>query len=129
MYSVPTLTPCRVSSSHNAGYLLKNSFSTAIKWAMSNFMRNVAMPSSCKALAIGAYVDGPSPRAWACCFVNKIIACLCWSVPAWSLMLLTRTDSAPMIHLSLKFRLPVMFSNVAHVEHFKAVTFFPPTSH
>ena len=56
---------------------------------------------------------------------------LCWSVPTFSLMLLTRTDSAPTIHLSLKFRLLVMlFQNIAHVEHFDAVNvaFFPTNS-
>ena len=73
VYSAPTLTPCHASSSHNTGYLLKDSFSTAIKLGMLNFTRNLAMPLSgiyCRPLAIGAYVEGPSLRAMACCFVN-----------------------------------------------------------
>ena len=38
------------------------------------------------------------------------IACVCWSFRAWSRTLLVRTESAPLIHLSLKFFFPLILS-------------------
>ena len=50
---------------------------------------------------------------------------MCCSFWAWSQTLLNLTESAPTIHLSLKFFLPLIFSmNLLHASHFFRITTF-----
>ena len=69
------------------------------------------------------------PIDTACSLLSKLIACPCCSLVAWSQILLVRIESAPVIHLSLKFFLCIIRNrNLLHTEHLSFLTTFVPPS-
>lgn len=66
----------------------------------------------------------PNLQLFFCSFFSSIITCICWADWAWSLMLLMRTESVPMIHHSLKFCQPLVLAlSLLQAKHFRRYTF------
>ena len=100
--------------SFTSSYLLRGKFSQATKWAVVT-----------KALTIGEVLEakGSIPAEVALLFLRRDMACSC------SRTLLTLMESAPTIHLSLKFFMPLILStNSLQTLYLSMLTGFLPPS-
>ena len=125
-------TPCRVSRSQTLGNFRNEIYSTASQYAISNLCLNLTFSSSdklVKATTMGALEVELCLVAAAASLCNRAIAWLCYSLLAWSRILLVRTESAPDIHRSLKFCLhKICDRNLAQTLHFSFFTTLVPPS-